>query len=109
METEVRMVTLKNGSEQGVSVAGATMTTLRRLMGGQDYEALAFLELVMKCRDLNHKLDDDSKDVLTQWGFLGQDGLPHASTVNIVLSAVDGEGEPAMRSRPQRLCRPTNC
>ena len=49
-------------------------------------------ELVMKCRDPNHKLFGRSGEVLKSLALLEADGQPHDVLRDIVLSATSGDG-----------------
>jgi hypothetical protein len=82
-------VTLKNGSEEVQPLVTATMLSLRSLV--QD-KPIVFYELVMKCRDRNHRFFGSSGQTLTDLGLVEADGGIHESIRNIVLSATEGEG-----------------
>lgn len=82
-------VTLKNGGEEADILVAATMMSLRSLI---DEAPIAFYELVMKCRDRNHRLFGNTGQVLQRCSLIQSDESIHNSIRNIVLSAAVGEG-----------------
>lgn len=79
-------VTLKNGSEECVTLVSATMHSIRAL------GPIELYELVAICRNPSHVPFGTTGTSLKAWGLLEMDGRPHSSIKNIVLSAATGEG-----------------
>jgi hypothetical protein len=86
----MKIVKLKNGSEEAMVLVTATMLALQSLLLQTD--AIAFCELVMKCRGSAHELFGNTQEVLKKLSLVDQNGEVHDSTRNIVLSAAVGEG-----------------
>lgn len=84
---EVRnMVTLKNGASEVKEFVTMTMISLRALL---DSNPIALKHLLMKSRDLHHKISDERIiNVLKLLGFISSDGRMHLSIQNVMLSAV---------------------
>ena len=85
----MQLVKLKNGSEELDGLVNATYTALGLLY---EKNPAVVYELVMKCRDRNHKLFGQSGQDLVDLNLLQPDQQPHQSVRNIVLSAVKGDG-----------------
>ena len=85
----LKLVTLKNGSEVTEPQVIATMASLNNLIMKNPS---AFHELVMKCRDHEHKLLGNTGEVLSDLRLIQPDGRVHESIQDIVLSATEGEG-----------------
>ncbi len=83
------MLKLKNGSEECVPLVNTTVMSVRHLM---ESNPIAFVELVLLCRDRNHELFGNTAVDLQGLALVGRDGFVHDSIRNIVLSAVEGEG-----------------
>lgn len=84
------MVRLKNGTEELSTLIAVVMLSLKNLIGD---DPISFYELVMKARDRNHKVFSQHQiDVLTRLGLMEPEGNLHQSVINVVLSAVTGEG-----------------
>lgn len=79
---------LKNGAEEATPLVAVTMMALRELIK----LPIPFYELVMICRDRNHKLWSNTASILQERNLLDETGRVHDSIRNIVLSAVSGEG-----------------
>ena len=88
-EVFMETITLKNGSEVTEPQVIATMALLKILF---KKNPRAFRELVMKCRDPEHKLVDNTGEVLSDRSLIQTDGRVHNSIRDIVLSATEGEG-----------------
>lgn len=82
-------VTLKNGQEEARPLVVATMMALRSLMAE---EPIVLYELVMKCRDRDHRFFGNTGERLQELALAQPDGSIHGSIRNIVLSATSGEG-----------------
>jgi len=91
METvTMETVTLKNGTEEAMPLVTVTMFSLQDL--GKK-SPLAVYELVMLCRDREHKIFSlRLADDLKGRSLIQLDGRVHASIKNIVLSAATGDG-----------------
>jgi hypothetical protein len=85
----MKVIKLKNGSEEVEPIVLVTMASLHKLFQDQP---IAAYELVMKCRDRTHKFWGNYQDVLEKWALVQSDGNVHDSIQNIVLSAVTGDG-----------------
>jgi hypothetical protein len=85
----MEMLTLKNGSEVAAPLVKLTMMVLDSLMGKNP---TALYELVMKCRDREHKLYGNTGEVLSSLNLLQPDGRVQDAIRDIVLSATEGEG-----------------
>ena len=83
------LVKLKNGSEGVKALVSITMMSLESLI---ETNPVAFYELVMKCRDVNHRFFGNTGEVLQKLSLVQTDGNVHDSIRNIVSSAVDGDG-----------------
>ena|SRR3989344_1004550 len=86
---EPTTIVLKNGAEEVEPLVRALMMSLRQLMREHP---IVFYELVHLCRDRNHRLFVDAREVLDSFTLLERNGFPHDSVRNVVLSAVEGEG-----------------
>ena len=84
----MKEVTLKNGSTEVDVLVVATTLSLQSLM---EDNPIAFYELVMLCRDRTHQLFGSVGGVLRDRNLIEQNGQPHGSIRNIVLSAVEGD------------------
>lgn len=82
-------VTLKNGTQEALPLVKVTMASLRALI---DEKPFAFCELLMKCRNQNHKFRGKNSDVLKEFNLVQDDESIHDSVRNVVLSAVQGTG-----------------
>ena len=85
----MKMVQLKNGTEEALPLVAVMVMTLRRLY--KDH-AIAFYELHEICKDHTHKPFGNAGEILRGLRLLEPDGKVHGSIRNIVLSAVSGEG-----------------
>jgi hypothetical protein len=85
----MQTVILKNGAEESLPLVNVMMMSLRSLM---QENPIAFYELVMKCRDHNHKFFGNVGDVLKRLSLVETSGSIHDSIRNIVLSAAEGDG-----------------
>ncbi len=82
-------IKLKNGAVEAKPLVVVMMLSLKHLM---DEKPIAFYELVMKCRDPEHKFFGATGQDLQKLNLVGPDGTIHSSVRNIVLSATSGEG-----------------
>jgi len=82
-------VVLKNDAEELKSLVIATMMSLEFLMKEQP---IVFYELVMKCRDHNHRFFGNTGEDLEKLALVQPGGSVHDSICNIVLSATNGNG-----------------
>lgn len=85
----IEEVMLKNGDMVPVPMVATCHIALSNLM---DENPIAFYELVMKCRDRNHRLFGNSAQYLSDRALLEPNGQPHDLVRSFVLSAVTGEG-----------------
>lgn len=81
-------VTLKNGSVEPKVLVDTLMRSLKLLLVNNP---IAFYELVMKCRDRNHRFFGTAAEPLKNLALVQADGDVHSSIRNVVLSAVSGE------------------
>lgn len=89
--SEIETVLLKNGTKESKALVIGVMVSLRALTGQQTIQsAIGFYELVMACRDSDHKIQGNDGEILEKMGLM-KDGVIHDSVRNIVLSAVVGE------------------
>lgn len=86
---EIREVTLKNGSEIPEPLVTVTMVSLQDLIKSNP---IAFYELVMRCRDRDHRLFGNTGEVLKSFALVESNGEIHDAVRDIVLSATEGEG-----------------
>ncbi len=85
----MKTVVLKNGATESLALVNVTRMSINQLLSSKP---MAFYELVEVCRDKNHKIFGTLGDDLIGLALLQNDGQPHGSIKNIVLSAVTGEG-----------------
>src|SRR3989338_5617614 len=86
--SQIKLVKLKNGSEEAEPLVRVTMMSLQHLMGENP---IAFYELVELCKNRNHKMFGNTNEILERLSMVSN-GFVHGSIRNIVLSAVKGEG-----------------
>ena len=87
----MRILKLKNGSEEALPLVIVVMRTLTTMMeNGMD--CIAVYELVEKCKDDKHMLFGNAEEKLKALALIEQSGHIHDSVRNIVLSAAEGEG-----------------
>jgi hypothetical protein len=72
----MQMIRLKNGSEEAEPLVKVIMLSLNSLL---ETKPIVAYELVMKCRDRNHKLFGISGEDLKKLALIGEDGQPHDS------------------------------
>ena len=82
-------VALKNGSQQEQEFVDATMVSLRSVSRS---DAMAFFQLVMKCRGSFQRMFESSHHELRQLGLIEFDGSVLESVRSVVLSATVGNG-----------------
>ncbi len=85
----MNVVKLKNGAEEAEVLVETIMLSIHRLW---DEELIIGYELVMKCRDRNHKFFGIAGKKLAELGLVSPDGDIHDSIRNIVVSAFVGDG-----------------
>lgn len=85
----MKMLQLKNGTEEHYYAVNAIMVSLKKL---KTEDVGCFHELVMKCRNPSHRLFGNSANILIQHSLLEKDMSIHNSVKNVVLSAVTGDG-----------------
>ena len=85
----LKLLRLRNGSEETEPVVRTTMMSLQALWGRNPVDVI---ELAAVCKDPQHEPFADSGDVLRRLRLLEPSGQPHPSVRNVVLSAVAGEG-----------------
>ena len=85
------LVELKNGTKEMKSLVQTLIGLVLPLLMEED--PISFCELVMKCRDKNHKIfSKDQEKKLQDLNLLGPGGVIRNSIVNIIVSAVEGDG-----------------
>ncbi len=82
----INHATLRNGSEEAVSMVAIVMISLEDLPVGDR------VELVMKCRDSSHVIDPHSMTTLLEFSLIRDDGSVSTCIKNIVLSSSVGDG-----------------
>ena len=87
----------KNGSKVAQPLVITTMMNLEALM---ESNPMAFYELVEKCKNSEHKMFGNTKDVVAELALIDSSGSVHSSTKDVVLSAVEGEGLSMSLSSP---------
>jgi len=93
------LVKLKNGAEAMPSAVAVVMMSLEQLF--RDHPIAAY-ELVMKCRDRNHKIFGNGgiQEDLQRRALMIGDGHVHESIRDVILSAVSGDGLQMTLSNP---------
>jgi hypothetical protein len=86
------LVKLKNGYSLDEELVREVMTLLREMLDDGIEGAIAFWELVKKCRDPEHAINPDFMPRLQRSGLLKDDGQVLSSIMDIVLSAAVGDG-----------------
>jgi hypothetical protein len=84
----MELVKLKNGSEEARVLVVATNLSIKTLM---EKNPMAFYDLVEKCRNKDYKFFGDNEKILEDLSLINN-GRPHESIRNIILSSVEGEG-----------------
>jgi hypothetical protein len=87
----MKVLKLKNGSEEIEPLVMATMTQIRKLMSGLP-GALDAYERVQLCKDRKHEMFGDSLKNLQNLALIESSGSVHDSIRNVVLSAAVGDG-----------------
>lgn len=83
-------VTLKNGAVEAKPLVKVALMSLEHLINS---DPIAFYELVMVCRDKDHKPFGNTREKLSALGLWKEyEDRPHESIRNVVLSAVTGNG-----------------
>lgn len=82
------VVELKNGTIEAEATVKAVSLSVRHLLAEKP---IVFYELVMKCKDRDHKLFGDAEKDLEALSLI-QNGVIHESIKNVVLFSVEGEG-----------------
>ena len=85
----IELVRLKNGIEEAKSLVIIVSDSISRMI---KEDPIVLYELVMKCRDRNHRCFGNTADVLKQLALLQSDNSVHSSIRNIVLSSAEGDG-----------------
>ena len=85
----MKMMKLKNGSEEAQVVVTTSMLSLRALFNDNP---IAFYELTQKAKNPKHKCFGNTQQILTGLSLLDDNGNIHDSVKNVLLSAIDGEG-----------------
>lgn len=83
----ISTVKLKNGSEAVEVLVETTMISLTSL---REENTIAFFELVQKCRNPQHIMFGDAKEIAQKFGLIEQ-GKIHDVIKDIILSAVEGD------------------
>ncbi len=85
----MEMLTLKNGAVVDEPTFDLIMETLQTLF---NREPIAAYQLVMKCRDPNHRFFGNTGEKLKALGLIRSDESVHDTLLNIVLSAIEVDG-----------------
>ena len=85
----MNIVRLRNGAQEAEPLVRTTMMILDNLL---ETKPIVAYELVMKCRDKNHKLFGQSGADLQNLSLVDANGGVHDSVRNIILSAAEGDG-----------------
>ncbi|MDQ5852937.1 MAG: hypothetical protein M3380_12900 [Chloroflexota bacterium] len=93
------LVTLKNGTQVARGVVSPVMRILNDLI---QRDRSAFIELVALARDPQHELVGDTAKVVRDTALVDPSGRIHDSYRNIVLSAIEGEGQEMVLISPLR-------
>lgn len=96
----MKVVTLKNGTEEAEPLVASTMLILNGLI---DKSPLVFYDLVMLCRNKDYKCFGNAEYELIDMALLQPDGRPHQSISNIVKSAVVGDSLDISLVNPLKL------
>lgn len=86
--TQLQLVTLKNGAQVPQVLVVTTMMNLTRLINSNP---IAFYELVQKCRDNNHQMFGNTKEIAVSLALMDRSGSVHRTVKDVVLSAVQGD------------------
>ena len=87
------MAKLKNGSEERDAAVAATMISLKYLWNSGFSGITVISDLLQICKnDPTYRAFGDNEETLKELALLQEDGKPHATIRNIVLSAISGEG-----------------
>lgn len=79
-------VKLRNGAEE------AKVAVITVMMAVNGLDPITRYELVMKCRNCDHKLFGNTREKLQQLALVGPDGRVHETIRNIVVSSAEGDG-----------------
>lgn len=82
-------VKIRGGFEHVKVLVTRTVVSVSHLM---KEKPIAFYELVMKCRDRDHKLFGSAGAELRAMSLMSDDGSMHAAIKEIVLAATEGDG-----------------
>ena len=93
----MKMVPLKNGSEEPDKLVKATILSLDSLMESLPIVFLAFVEF---CRNPQNQISEKTKEIVKKRSLLEDNGAIHSSVKNIVLCSVEGEGLDMKLSSP---------
>lgn len=88
-----KLVLLKNGTQESEIAVRVVMISLRGLLRGDLLEMSALYDLIMLCRNQDHKFCDDRiKQLLASRSLLQSNGRVHDTIRNVVLSAATVDG-----------------
>ena len=85
----MKVIKLKNGSEEALTLVTTISLSIRELLNNKP---MALYDMVMKCRDDSYSIFGNNTNTLKNLALLGEDGKVHNSIKNIVLSSIEGEG-----------------
>lgn len=88
----MQMVALNNGSVEPQPAVIATFMSLSGLWKGGISGMCAVIDLVDRCKNPQHRIDQESERTLKSLALLEHDGRIHETVRNIALSAAKGDG-----------------
>lgn len=92
----MEMILLRNGSKEAKPLVEVGFSALQHLLDPDRYVGikgvLMFSELVEKCRNPRHQIQERFAEELKKLMLLDERGEVHDSLRNIVLCSVEGEG-----------------
>ncbi len=95
------MAKLKNGSEEHDAAVTVTMISLKHLWNSGFSGITVISDLHQICKnDPTYRAFGDNEKTLKGLALLQEDGKPHDTVRNIVLSAISGEGLEMMLVSP---------
>ncbi|HJY98896.1 MAG TPA: hypothetical protein VJ227_04230 [Patescibacteria group bacterium] len=85
-------VCLRNGAEEAEVAVKVIMISLNGLLRRGIAGVTQFYDLTMICRDPSYRIGEYNLKALQELHLLENDGRPHDTIKNVVLSAVTGDG-----------------
>lgn len=91
--TVMEEVLLKNGTKEAKVLVDVVMLSVRNLLNSGISGITALYDLVQICRNNpNYQKFGNNEETLKKLSLLQDDGKPHSSVRNIILSSVSGDG-----------------